>query len=215
MIALCVGFRAKLRGKSLRQMWAVPAVMLSMSIGTAGQADPLGLVDYQALMAANPDRSFCTGGTLCTVVLPDGAVVQEGADGDWLAGGNGLTAGSFSLGYALILAIEDACGRLLDGIDAATLDTAIAEMKGAYHAGLAQEGIGQAVPSADEIDRAFDALRQSLASYIDADPDLSRCIVPGALASLLVEMAQEEYWLPELTRLQESPTLPAANFTIE
>ena len=178
-------------------------------------ADPLGLVDYEALQAARAAQTFCTGGALCTVVLPDGRAVQQDADGRWLAAGQDQTAGNFAQGYALILGIFDRCDRLLEGIEPAVFEAAVAEMQAVYRISLEVDGFGQNTPEFGAIDAAFQRLRRDLAGYVSADPDLSRCIVPGQLATLLVEMAQEDYWRPELTRLRESPTLPTANFIIE
>lgn len=206
-------FGLKLWAKSFQRIW--PPILALLVAVTPAASDPLGLVDYDALMSAQPDRTFCTGGTFCTVVLPGGGVVQQDASGEWLAGGTDLTAGSFVLGFGLILAIFDSCGRFLEGIDEAVFDTALTEVKAHYGRSLAIEGLGQAIPSRDAIDAAFAELRAGLSGYVEADPDLSRCIVPGALATLLVEMAQESYWGPELTRLSENPTLPTANFRIE
>lgn len=184
------------------------------SLSTA-QADPLGFVNYPALLEARAGQTFCTGGALCTVVLPGGAIVQQDADGRWLAGGAEMSAGGFALGYALMMAIYDRCGRHLESVDPDRLEGAIATMLEVYALGLGIEGTGQAVPSDRQLTRAFAQLRVSLAGYLEDDPDLSRCIVPGRLAVLLEEMADEAYFTPELDRLRETPMLPTPSFRIE
>lgn len=192
----------------MRWLWA-------FLLTSPAAADPLGLVDYPALMDARAETSFCTGGALCTVILPSGGVVQQDAGGAWLAGGDALSAGSFAQGFALIYALFDACGEHLRGVDTEVMERGISETLAAYRLGLEIEGTGQTAPPMADIEAAWEELRADMQLYIAGDPDLSRCIVPGPLATLLVEMAQEEYWAPELTRLVETPTLPTANFTIQ
>jgi len=187
---------------------------LTLAAVPAG-ADPLGLVDYDALMAARAEQTFCTGGRLCTVILPGGFSVQQDGTGAWLAGGTELTAGSFALGYALTLAIYDLCDRLPDGIDRAIFEAAVAEMKTIYRLSVEFDGFGQSPLALGAVDDAFEGLRRSLAGYVARDPDLSRCQIPAQLETLLVELAQESYWQAELMRLRDMPTLPTANFTIE
>ena len=210
----------KLRTKSLtricQRLWHL-AVPWGLVVGlvAGAEADPLGLVDYTALMEMRADQTFCTGGALCTVILPGGRAVQQNAEGGWLAAGQDQTAGNFALGYALTLAIYDRCDELLEGVEPAVFEAAVAEMQAVYRLSLEAQGFGQATPPLGAIDAAFQELRGSLAGYVEGDPDLSRCIVPGALAGLLVEMAQESYWQPELARLRADPMLPTATFTID
>ena len=149
------------------------------------------------------------------MILPDGRAVQQNAEDGWLAAGQDQTAGNFALGYALTLAIFDRCDELLEGVEPAVFETAVAEMQAVYRLSLEAEGFGQAAVPVGAVDAAFQQLRVSLAGYVESDPDLSRCTVPSALAGLLVEMAQESYWQPELARLRAEPMLPTATFTID
>ena len=213
-------FIVKLRTKSFtricQRLWQLAVLWVGVLGPVAGaRADPLGLVDYAALMEARADQTFCTGAALCTVILPGGRAVQQDAEGGWLAAGQDQTAGNFALGYALTLAIQDRCGEGLEGVEPAVFEAAVTEMQAVYQLSLEAEGFGQTAPPAGAIVAAFQDLRASLAGYVGDDPDLSRCSVPGALAELLVEMAQESYWQPELARLRAEPMLPTATFTID
>lgn len=189
-------------------------VVAAAALAGPGLADPLGLVDYDALLVARPGTSFCTGATLCTVVMPGGGVVQQDGEGRWLAGGDDLSAGGFALGYALTEALFDRCGAYPDGIAPEVLARATDAMLVAYRLGLGIDGTGQTAPDAATVSQAYQALQSRLGTYLDSDPDLSRCQLPNALAGLLVELAQEAYFQPELTRLTETPALPTANFRI-
>lgn len=186
-------------------MRAAAFVLISASLPAA--ADPLGLVDYDALMAAHPDRTICQAGRLCTLLMPDGTDVQQDADGTWLRAGSAQSAGSFALGFALVDALRDQCPHALPGIEAQALNDGQGAMLEAYQLSVPER-------AAADVIAAWQALRARLADYVAAEPDLAACRIDPALAQALSEMTARDFWEPELTALRETPTLPTANFTI-
>lgn len=180
-------------------MRPILGAVLTLCCGTV-QADVLGLVDYDALFAANADAIEVLANGAEAIELPGGVFVSR-QDGQivTLDQSNGGAVGCFVNILAQIESYQMACDVSLDAGQAARLEIYRTQALTFYAANVSP------TVTLDTARARFDTLRDrsQYASGAFCDPDGNIALF---LNSFLDEATQEV-----LDRLTEVPRLPASN----
>lgn len=130
------------------------AAFLVMAGAAAASADPLGLVDYDAIIAANGDEARIVAGGQQLLVLPGGVELLSDADGRLISARDRAGAVGCALNaLAELTAAAQSCAGAMTPGQADGMDSAVAALIPAYGAGVLPEPVPEA-----EVTERFNAL---------------------------------------------------------